>query len=192
MLKFEEPFSLLSPLSKKATAFRRRTLTTDHESLVVWLVRPTNNTTPGSLIQKEITAVRLIPGRRLPRGVCSETHVIRSHVFDPGPQLNLAPLRTGVGRSPEISFRISEAEIPRMYLWLPVVTRPVRVVYHFRRKLRPLVSYLSPRTSPLDCLYNPCSLLFHRALRPSRTPQHPVEVLHRTRLGHVWLSGIVV
>ena len=73
MLKFEEPFYLLSPLSKKAAAFRWRTLTTDHESLVVWLVRPTNNTTPGSLVRKEITAVRLVPGRSLPRGAYSET-----------------------------------------------------------------------------------------------------------------------
>ena len=185
MLKFEEPFSLLSPLSKKAAAFRRRTLTTNHESLVVWLVRPTNNTTPGSLIQKEITAVRLIPGRRLPHGAGSETHVIRSDVFDLGPQLNLAPLRTGVGRSPKISPLISEAEIPRMYLWLSVVTRPVRVVRYFERRLRPLISHLSPITSPFDCLYNPCSLLFHRALKPSRAPQHLVEILHRAHLGHV-------
>ena len=35
------------------------------------------------------------------------------------------------------------------------------------------------------CLYNPCSLLFHRALKPSRAPQHLVEILHRAHLGHV-------
>ena len=187
MLKFQEPFSLLSPLSKKAAAFRRRTLTTGHESLVIWLVRCPSNEQHDSWISDTKEKNRGPVDTRSPCATwaCSETHVIRSDVFDPGPQPNLAPLRTGVGRSPKISCLISEAEIPRMYLWLPVVTRPVRVVCHFKRKLRPLVSHLSPITSPLDCLYNPCSLLFHRALRPSRTPQHLVEILHRTHLGHV-------